>query len=41
MNIYGIGTDIVNVNRIKDAIKKITKHLKKEFIQILKLKHAS
>ena len=22
MNIYGIGTDIVNVNRIKSAIKK-------------------
>ena len=38
MNIYGIGTDIVNINRIKNAFKKIAIHLKKEFILILKLK---
>ena len=29
MNIYGIGTDIVNVNRIKDAIKKNNQAFKK------------
>ncbi len=29
MNIYGIGTDIVNVNRIKNAIKKNNKTFKK------------
>ena len=29
MNIYGIGTDIVNVNRIKDAIKKNKQAFKK------------
>ena len=37
MNIYGIGTDIVNVNRIKIAIKKMVKNLKKEFLLNLKL----
>ena len=30
MNIYGIGTDIVNVNRIKKAIKKNDKAFKKK-----------
>tara|TARA_B100001996_G_C18572479_1_gene558978 strand:- start:604 stop:993 length:390 start_codon:yes stop_codon:yes gene_type:complete len=30
MNIYGIGTDIVNVNRIKNAIKKNNKAFKKK-----------
>ena len=29
MNIYGIGTDIVNVNRIKNAIKKNNQAFKK------------
>ena len=29
MNIYGIGTDIVNVNRIRNAIKKNNKTFKK------------
>ena len=29
MNIYGIGTDIVNVNRIKSAIKRNNKAFKK------------
>ena len=29
MNIYGIGTDIVNVNRIKSAIKKNNQAFKK------------
>ena len=29
MNIYGIGTDIVNVNRIKEAIKKNSNAFKK------------
>ena len=38
MNIHGIGTDIVNVNRIKLAIKKNKNFFKKKFILILKLK---
>ncbi len=29
MNIYGIGTDIVNINRIKNAIKKNNQAFKK------------
>ena len=33
MNIYGIGTDIVNVNEFKLHLKKIDKLLKKEFTQ--------
>jgi len=35
MNIYGIGTDIVNVNRIKNAIKKS----KKAFINRIYTNH--
>ena len=37
MNIYGIGTDIVNINRIKNAFKKIAIY-QKRIILILKLK---
>ena len=32
MNIYGIGTDIVNINRIKKAIKKKTSNTFKKRI---------
>ena len=39
MNIHGIGTDIVNIKRIKDAINK-NKNFKKEFLPLLKLAHA-
>ena len=36
MNIFGIGTDIVNIKRINALIKKINLS-KKEFLQIKKL----
>ncbi len=38
MNIYGIGTDIVNVNRIKNAIKKNNKSFKKRIYTSFEIK---
>ena len=38
MNIYGIGTDIVNVNRIKDAIKKNNQAFKKRIYTNFEIK---
>ena len=38
MNIYGIGTDIVNVNRIKKAIKKNDKAFKKKIYTNFEIK---
>ena len=38
MNIYGIGTDIVNVNRIKKAIKKNDKVFKKKIYTNFEIK---
>ena len=38
MNIYGIGTDIVNVNRIKNAIKKSKKAFKNRIYTNLEIK---
>tara|TARA_Y100001970_G_C14174735_1_gene826289 strand:+ start:1294 stop:1683 length:390 start_codon:yes stop_codon:yes gene_type:complete len=38
MNIYGIGTDIVNVNRIKSAIKKNNHAFKKRVYTNLEIK---
>ena len=32
MRIFGLGTDIVNIQRITKVIKKIIKVLKKEFL---------
>ena len=39
MNIFGIGTDIVNIKRIQNSLKK-TKILKKEYLLNLKPKYA-
>ena len=36
MNIHGIGTDIVNINRIKSAIKKNRQSFKKKSTPISK-----
>ena len=41
MNIYGIGTDIVNVNRIKDAIKKNNQAFKKRIYTNFEIKNNS
>ena len=38
MNIYGIGTDIVNINRIKNAIKKNNKDFKKKIYTNFEIK---
>ena len=38
MNIYGIGTDIVNVNRIKNAINKNNKAFKKKIYTNFEIK---
>ena len=38
MNIYGIGTDIVNVNRIRAAIKKNNKAFKKRIFTKFEIK---
>tara|TARA_Y100000768_G_C23344066_1_gene392310 strand:+ start:111 stop:500 length:390 start_codon:yes stop_codon:yes gene_type:complete len=38
MNIYGIGTDIVNVNRIRDAIKKNNKTFKRRIYTKFEIK---
>ncbi len=38
MNIYGIGTDIVNVNRIRAAIKKNNKAFKKRIFTNFEIK---
>ena len=38
MNIYGIGTDIVNVNRIKSAFKKNRKIFKKKIYTNFEIK---
>ena len=38
MNIYGIGTDIVNVNRIKSAIKRNNKAFKKRIYTNFEIK---
>ena len=38
MNIYGIGTDIVNVDRIKNAIKKNNKSFKKRVYTAFEIK---
>ena len=38
MNIFGIGTDIVNIKRIQNSLKK-TKILKKEYLLNLKPKY--
>ncbi len=38
MNIYGIGTDIVNVNRIKDLIKKNNQTFKKRIYTNFEIK---
>jgi len=38
MNIYGIGTDIVNVNRIRSAIKKNNKAFKKRIFTNFEIK---
>ena len=38
MNIYGIGTDIVNINRIKSAIKKNKKKFKKKIYTNFEIK---
>jgi len=38
MNIYGIGTDIVNVNRIKNAINKNNKAFKKKIYTSFEIK---
>ena len=38
MNIYGIGTDIVNVNRIKNAIKKHNQAFKKRIYTNFEIK---
>jgi len=38
MNIYGIGTDIVNVNRIKNIIKKNKQTFKKRIFTNLEIK---
>ena len=38
MNIYGIGTDIVNVNRIKNAIKKNNQAFKKRIYTKFEIK---
>ena len=38
MNIFGIGTDIVNVNRIKNAIKKNNKSFKKRIYTSFEIK---
>ena len=39
MNIYGIGTDIVNVNRIKLAIKKNKNFFKKKIYTDFEIKN--
>tara|TARA_B100002051_G_C16566776_1_gene550482 strand:+ start:501 stop:890 length:390 start_codon:yes stop_codon:yes gene_type:complete len=38
MNIYGIGTDIVNINRIKNAIKKSKKAFTKKIYTEFEIK---
>ena len=38
MNIFGIGTDIVNIKRIQNSLKK-TRILKKEYLLNLKPKY--
>ena len=38
MNIYGIGTDIVNVNRIKNAIRKNNKLFTKKIYTTFEIK---
>ena len=38
MNIYGIGTDIVNINRIKNAFKKNSNSFKKRIYTNFEIK---
>ena len=38
MNIHGIGTDIVNIKRIKGAFFNKKKNFKKEFLPLFEIK---